>query len=80
MKTRSLLLNRALWLERLTIVWNVAEAVIAVGAGWRAGSVALVGFGLDSMIETIAALALYRRLRRPHQRTRLVATVEQLAT
>jgi cation diffusion facilitator family transporter len=62
-KTRSLLLNRALWLERLTIVWNVAEAVIAVGAGWLAGSVALVGFGIDSMIETIAALALYRRLR-----------------
>jgi len=63
MKTRSLLLNRALWLERLTIAWNVAEALIAIGAGWRAGSIALVGFGLDSVIETIAALALYRRLR-----------------
>ncbi len=63
MAARSLLLNRALWLERLTIVWNVAEAVIAVGAGWLAGSIALVGFGLDSVIETIAALALYRRLR-----------------
>ena len=63
MAARSLLLNRALWLERLTIVWNVAEAVIAIGAGWLAGSIALVGFGLDSIIETIAALALYRRLR-----------------
>jgi cation diffusion facilitator family transporter len=63
MTARSLLLNRALWLERLTIAWNVAEAVIAIGAGWLAGSVALVGFGLDSVIETIAALALYRRLR-----------------
>ncbi len=63
MAARSLLLNRALWLERLTIVWNVAEAVIAVGAGWLAGSIALVGFGLDSVIETIAAAALYRRLR-----------------
>ena len=41
----------------------MAEAVIAVGAGWLAGSIALVGFGLDSVIETIAALALYRRLR-----------------
>jgi cation diffusion facilitator family transporter len=63
MTTRALLLNRALWLERLTIAWNVVEAVIAIGAGWLAGSIALVGFGLDSVIETIAALALYRRLR-----------------
>jgi divalent metal cation (Fe/Co/Zn/Cd) transporter len=60
---RPALLDRALWLERLTIVWNVAEALIAIGAGWRAGSIALVGFGLDSVIETIAAVALYRRLR-----------------
>jgi divalent metal cation (Fe/Co/Zn/Cd) transporter len=60
---RSALLGRALRLERLTIGWNVAEAVVAVGAGWLAGSIALVGFGLDSVIETLAALALYRRLR-----------------
>jgi cation diffusion facilitator family transporter len=63
MAARSLLLNRALWLERLTIAWNVIEAVIAIGAGWLAESIALVGFGLDSVIETIAAVALYRRLR-----------------
>ena len=63
MADRTSILNRALWLERLTIAWNVAEAVIAVGAGWLAGSIALVGFGLDSVIETIAAVALYRRLR-----------------
>jgi cation diffusion facilitator family transporter len=63
MSDRVALINRALWLERLTILWNVAEALIAVGAGLLAGSIALVGFGLDSVIETIAALALYRRLR-----------------
>ncbi len=63
MPDRSSILNRALLLERVTIAWNVAEAVIAVGAGWLAGSIALVGFGLDSVIETIAAVALYRRLR-----------------
>ncbi len=63
MADRASLLARALRLERLTIAWNVAEAVIAIGAGWLAGSVALVGFGLDSVIETIAAFALYRRLR-----------------
>ncbi len=63
MAARSRLLDRALRLERLTIFWNVIEAGIAIGAGWLAGSIALVGFGLDSVIETIAALALYRRLR-----------------
>lgn len=61
--TRNELLQRALRLEGLTISWNVIEAVVAVGAGLLAGSVALVGFGLDSTIETIAATALYIRLR-----------------
>lgn len=60
---RDLLLRRALRLEALTITWNVIEAVVAIGAGWLAGSVALVGFGLDSTIETVAAGALYHRLR-----------------
>ena len=39
----------------LTLVYNVAEGVIAVGSGVVAGSVALVGFGLDSFIEVFAA-------------------------
>lgn len=59
---RQALLRRGLRLERLTILWNVAEAVVAVAAGWAAGSIALVGFGLDSVIETAAGLVLYRRL------------------
>ena len=61
--TRNDLLVRGLRLEALTISWNVIEAFVAIGAGWLAGSVALVGFGLDSSIETIAAVALYVRLR-----------------
>jgi divalent metal cation (Fe/Co/Zn/Cd) transporter len=60
---RSSALHRGIRLEAFTISWNVVEALIALGAGYLAGSVALVGFGLDSVIETIAALALYRRLR-----------------
>jgi divalent metal cation (Fe/Co/Zn/Cd) transporter len=39
----------------MTVAWNVVEAVVAVWAGIAAGSVALVGFGLDSMIEVFAA-------------------------
>jgi divalent metal cation (Fe/Co/Zn/Cd) transporter len=55
--------SRGLLLEVLTIAWNVAEAVAAIGFGWLAGSVALVAFGLDSVIETVSAGALYQRLR-----------------
>lgn len=64
---RTDLLHRGLLLERVTIVWNVIEAVIAIGAGLAAGSIALVGFGLDSIIEVIAASALYVRLRHEAQ-------------
>ena len=49
-------------LEFLTIGWNVLEAVIAVGAGLVSGSTALVGFGLDSVIEVTSSLALVWRL------------------
>ncbi len=60
---RSHLLHRGVILERLTIAWNVAEALIAITVGIMAGSIALVGFGLDSTIETVSAVALYKRLK-----------------
>ncbi len=49
--------RRAKGLLWLTVAWNSAEAVVAVGAGLLAGSVALVGFGFDSGIEIAASLA-----------------------
>lgn len=61
-KDRSALLGRGIRLELLTIAWNALEAVVAIGAGMAAGSVALVGFGLDSVIESISGVALHRRL------------------
>lgn len=45
-----------------TLAYNVAEAVVALWAGHRADSIALVGFGLDSVIETAAAAVLLWRL------------------
>jgi divalent metal cation (Fe/Co/Zn/Cd) transporter len=60
---REMLLQRGLRLEVFTIGWNVIEAAVAIGAGYLSGSVALVGFGLDSVIESISGVALYRRLR-----------------
>jgi divalent metal cation (Fe/Co/Zn/Cd) transporter len=47
----------------ITVTWNTIEGFIAVGSGIAAGSVALVGFGLDSGIEVMAASVLIWRLR-----------------
>ncbi|MEK6272502.1 MAG: cation transporter [Actinomycetota bacterium] len=55
--------RRALRLEWFTISWNVAEAIVAISAGLIAGSVALVGFGVDSGIEVLSAIFLVWRLR-----------------
>jgi hypothetical protein len=45
-----------LWLEYFIVGWNVAEAVVAIGAGVIAASAALIGFGADSAIEVISAV------------------------
>jgi divalent metal cation (Fe/Co/Zn/Cd) transporter len=51
-----------LWLVAATMAYNVAEGAIALWAGAHAGSIALVGFGLDSYIECAAGAALLWRL------------------
>lgn len=60
---RQRLLRRVHVLLYLTVGWNVIEGLVAVGSGVGAGSVALVGFGLDSFIEVFAASILIWRLR-----------------
>lgn len=55
--------HRAIRLEWFTVSWNVLEAAVGIAAGVVAGSVALVGFGLDSVIETASAGILLWRLR-----------------
>jgi divalent metal cation (Fe/Co/Zn/Cd) transporter len=50
-------------LQYLTIAWNSAECLVAVGAGVVAGSIALVGFGLDSAVEVTSSLVALWRLR-----------------
>jgi divalent metal cation (Fe/Co/Zn/Cd) transporter len=54
---------RARVLNRVSIGWNAVEGAVAVAAGAAAGSVSLIGFGIDSGIETAAALILAWRLR-----------------
>jgi predicted Co/Zn/Cd cation transporter (cation efflux family) len=56
------LTRRGLWLARLTIGYNVVEGVVAIAAGLAAGLVSVVGFGIDSGIETIAAVLVALRL------------------
>ena len=54
--------RRARLLNRVSIGWNMVEGVVAVTAGLLAGSVSLVGFGLDSGIEVSASVILAWRL------------------
>ncbi len=61
--SRPALVRRGLALNYLTIGYNVVEAVVALGAGIVSGSVALLGFGLDSVIEVTASGAAQWRLR-----------------
>lgn len=49
-------------LEYLTLGWNLVEAAVAVGGGIAAGSIALVGFGVDSVIECLSVGILLWRL------------------
>jgi divalent metal cation (Fe/Co/Zn/Cd) transporter len=55
---RSRLGRRARLLAGASVVYNVAEAVIAIAAGAAAGSVALIGFGLDSVVEVSSGLVI----------------------
>ncbi|MEX2423150.1 MAG: cation transporter [Acidimicrobiia bacterium] len=64
---RTAVVERARRLNRLTIGWNLVEGVVAIAAGIAAGSVSLIGFGLDSGIEVSAALILTWRLARERQ-------------
>jgi divalent metal cation (Fe/Co/Zn/Cd) transporter len=55
---RAVLARRIRWLVAATITYNVIEAVVAITAGAAASSTALIGFGLDSVIEVSSAAAV----------------------
>jgi divalent metal cation (Fe/Co/Zn/Cd) transporter len=59
---RSQALTHAARLEYLTIGWNVLEGLIGVAAALAAGSVALLGFGIDSFVESSSGAVLLWRL------------------
>src|SRR3954451_11471837 len=67
---RPSLLKRGRKLEYFTIGYNSLEGLIALVAGWLSGSIALVGFGFDSLIEVTSGAALLWRLHAEADRAR----------
>lgn len=55
---RSVLNRRVRFIVAFTITYNVIEAAVAIWAGAMASSAALIGFGLDSIVEVLSALAV----------------------
>jgi divalent metal cation (Fe/Co/Zn/Cd) transporter len=55
------LVRRARWLAGIGLAWHGIEAAVALGAGIVAGSIALIGFGADSVIEMIAGVVVLWR-------------------
>jgi divalent metal cation (Fe/Co/Zn/Cd) transporter len=62
-EARGRALRKGFRLEIFSISWNVIETVVGMAAGLAAGSVALVGFALDSVVEASSATILLWRLR-----------------
>jgi divalent metal cation (Fe/Co/Zn/Cd) transporter len=60
--TRIAVIQRGRKLEYFTIVWNAVEALVAIGSGLIAGSISLVGFGIDSFIEVTSGSVLLWRM------------------
>jgi divalent metal cation (Fe/Co/Zn/Cd) transporter len=58
------LVQRARLLARLGLAWHGVEAAVAIGAGIVAGSIALIGFGADSLIEALAGIVVLWRFGR----------------
>ena len=75
---RVALVRRGLRLNYLTIAYNAFEAIASLVAGVLAGSIALLGFGVDSLVEVSASIAAQWRLRADVDATRRAHT-EQVA-
>lgn len=75
--SRGQVLGQALRLEYLTVGWNLVEGAVAVTAALAAGSVALLGFGIDSFVESASGAILIWRLL-AERRTTDLSTVERL--
>lgn len=78
---RATLQRRIRWIVAATIAYNVVEAIVALSAGTVASSAALVGFGLDSIVEVLSAAAVAWQFSSsdPHRRERVALRVIALS-
>jgi divalent metal cation (Fe/Co/Zn/Cd) transporter len=76
---RAVLQRRIRWIVAATITYNVIEAVVALVAGTIASSTALVGFGLDSIIEVLSAAAVAWQFSAPDPEQRERVTLRVIA-
>ena len=76
---RGALLRRGVALEGVTVGYNDLEGIVAIAAGLSAGSVALTGFGIDSVIEVTSGVVLWWRLRAELGAARVGPAVEARA-
>lgn len=74
---RRVLERRVRWIVAATISYNIVEAAVAITAGRIASSSALVGFGLDSLVEVLSAAAVAWQFAAPdpHRRERVAMRV-----
>ena len=76
---REAALRQGITLEGVTVGYNALEGLVAIAAGITAGSVALTGFGIDSVIEVTSGALLWWRLRAELGLAPLGPTVERRA-
>jgi len=76
---RGPILRRSLRLEYFSLIWNFLETFVGMAAGIAAGSVALVGFALDSVVESSSAAVLIWRLRNEGSANWDVESIERRA-
>ncbi|PRA06209.1 cobalt transporter [Arthrobacter sp. MYb229] len=76
---RDVLRRRIKIVVAITISWNVIEAVIALIAGSAASSAALIGFGLDSIVEVLSAAAVAWQFAAPDPERREKAALRVIA-
>ncbi len=71
--------RRAQLLAGASVAYNLVEAAVAITAGTLAGSVALVGFGLDSIVEVSSGLIILWQFRHPMPESRKLRALRLIA-
>lgn len=79
LERRAVLGRRIRWFVAATITYNILEAVVAISAGAAANSAALIGFGLDSVIEVTSAAAVAWQFAGPDPQAREPAALRLIA-